>query len=195
LPPRILWEDRPGVRHASLWTALLPLLTGRTYIGGLDPEAQIEHAYPGFVDGVLAGRPVASWSDAELEDYCRRYAVGWVMCWSAPAEARLRRWRQAEWVATVPGLDGGHLFRLPPRPFALKGQATLLRADAQCIALGDVVPKDGEVILSLHYQADLRASPSRVRVEREPDPYDPIPFLRLRLPGPVARITLTWEKE
>jgi hypothetical protein len=35
-------------------------------------------------------------------------------------------------------------------------------------------------------------SPSDVRVERHPDPDDPIPFLRLRLPGPVLRLTLTW---
>ena len=48
-------------------------------------------------------------------------------------------------------------------------------------------------VSSLDYQAGLGATPSRVQVARDPDARDPIPFVRLLLPGPVARITLTWE--
>ena len=76
----------------------------------------------------------------------------------------------------------------------LKGQATLLHADAQHITLGDVIPdEDGVVVLSLHWQAGLRAAPGRVQVEREPDGHDPIGFVRLRTDSPAARVTLTWE--
>jgi hypothetical protein len=75
----------------------------------------------------------------------------------------------------------------------LKGQATLLRADHEQVALADVIPEEGTVVLSLHYQAGMKASPSRVSVERELDPIDPIPFVRLRLPHPMSRVTLTWE--
>ena len=68
--------------------------------------------------------------------------------------------------------------------------------------LADVVPEGGEVILSLHYLAGLKATPSRVKiekVEREPsshDPtgHDPIGFIRLKLTDPAPRVTLTWDR-
>lgn len=189
---RILWEDLSGERGGR-WTSLLPLLTRRAYIGGLDPEALIEHGYARFVDGQLAERPLSSWTDTELERFCRRYNIGWVACRSPAALARWRSWTVAKAVAELPGPYGGQLFRLPSQSFALKGQARLLQADCERIALADVVPEEGVVVLSWHYHPGLRASPSRVRVEREPDPDDPIPFVRLRVPGPVARVTLTWE--
>ena len=54
--------------------------------------------------------------------------------------------------------------------------------------------EDGdEVVLSLHYQAGLQASPARIQIEREPDPFDPIPLLRLKVPAPTPLITLTWD--
>jgi hypothetical protein len=192
---RVLWEDRSEPGAGPHWTALLPLLTGRSFVGGLDPDAAIEHAYASFREQALAGRPVGEWSDDDLERFCRRYNVGWVVCWSPAAVARFRAWTGA--TATAPVQDGaaGYLFALRRTPsFALKGQARWLVADCERVALGDVVPENGEVLLSLHYQRGLQASPSRVQVEHEVDPYDPIPFVRLRLPGPVARLTLTWEK-
>ena len=109
---------------------------------------------------------------------------------SAATLARLRGWPVA---AALP--DGARLFAVArPHSFALKGRAVCLRADPQHVALADVQPEDGQVVLCLHYQAGLRASPSRVQVERELDPYDPIPFVRLRVPGPLTRVTLTWER-
>ena len=57
---RVLWEDRPAEREASRWTALLPVLTGRSFIGGLDPDAGIEHIQAGLVNQALDGRPVSS---------------------------------------------------------------------------------------------------------------------------------------
>ena len=41
----------------------------------------------------------------------------------------------------------------------------------------------------------MRVSPSRVRIEKEADPNDPIDFIRLRLQGPVSRVTITWHPE
>src|SRR5207248_6699074 len=118
-------------------------------------------------------------------------------CWSPSVIARFRAWKLAEPVATLHDDGIGQLFTLQrPRSFALEGsKATWLRADCRRIALGDVAPnQNGEVVLSLHYQAGLQVSPSRVVIERKVDPNDPIPFVRLRVPGPVARVTLTWEK-
>jgi hypothetical protein len=190
---RILWQDCPDYWHGSRWTALLPVVTGRAYLGGLDPDVSIEHAYAEFLEQTLAGRAINHWSDADLEEFCRRYNISWVVCWSRPAVARFRAWTGAELLATVSPEGAGCLFRLRPQSFALKGQARLVCADAERIALADVVPEDGKVVLSLHYQKGLCASPSRVQVEREPDAHDPIAFVRLRVPGPVARVTLTWE--
>jgi hypothetical protein len=189
---RILWEDRPGKREAPRWGALLPLLTERAFVGGLAPDACIEHAHADLCGQALAGRPMADWTDAELDDYCRRYNVGWAVCWSPPVVARFRAWK-GEPAATVADEGTGYMFALRPRSFVLKGQARWVGADRGHITLADVVPEDGVVVLSLHYQAGLQASPARVQVEREPDAFDPIPFVRLRVPGPLALVTLTWE--
>ena len=67
-----------------------------------------------------------------------------------------------------------------------------MRADPERVVLANVVPEDGEVVLSLHYQKGMQVMPARVLLEPELDPRDPIPFVRLKVPGPVARVTLTW---
>ncbi len=135
---RILWEDRTGAH--SCWTALLPLWTGRYFLGGLDAEAALEYGYAGFVEQRLAGRPVAEWSDADLDEFCRRYNLGWVVCWTPTTQERFRRWSLAEPVAAL-SEDGqaGSLFALKrPRSFVLKGKARWVSADCRHVALSDV---------------------------------------------------------
>jgi hypothetical protein len=189
---RILWQDGPGATSASRWSVLLPLLTGRSFVGGLDPSASIEHAYAGFTEQTLAGRPFADWSDVELDDFCRRYNVGSIICVTPAARERIHAWKMARQTGTVAGEVPRQLFSVGTHSYVLRGQARWLGADRQRIALADVVPENGEVVLSLHYQAGMQAMPSRVQIEREPDPFDPIPFIRLRIPGPVPRVTLIW---
>jgi hypothetical protein len=204
---RILWEDleETGADGAPSkdkhWTPLLPLLTDRAFLGGLDPEAHIEHSYASFTDGVLANHPIAEWADASLTDFCQRYNVGWVVCHSPSSAARFRKWSAAREVSALPvgGQGcGGWLFRIERSlSFALKGHARWLSADAQRIVLADVVPENGEVVLSLHFHEGLRASPGRVvveRNERDRDIDDPIDFVRLRLAAPAARLTLIWRR-
>ncbi len=191
---RILWEDLPKHAANPRWSVLLPLETGREYIGGLAPDGCIEHAYCGLVDQALLGRHISQWTDAELDDYCRRYNVGWIVGWSASVVQRLQAWRGES--AGVPIHDEvpGFLFPVGTRSFVLKGRARVLCAERGRIALADVVPdEDGVVVLAYHFQAELQAWPSRVQTEREPDPSDSIPFLRLTMPGPIPLITLTWE--
>jgi hypothetical protein len=191
---RILWEDRPGQSATGRWTALLPVLTDRAFLGGLDANAGIVHEYVRFADQQLADRWLRDWSDVELEDFCRRYNVGWIACWSREAIERFQAWRDARGVATLQDGGTGCLFAIDrQKSFVLKGQAQWLHADSRRIALGDVTPVNGEVWLSLHYQTGLRAAPGQVHVEPAPDPYDPLPFVRLRMNGPVTRIVLTWE--
>lgn len=191
---RILWEDRPERQAAGQWTALLPLLTGRSYVGGLDAHPGIEHGYASFGGCSLAGRPLSDWSDADLEGFCRRYNVGWVVCWSPAAVARFRAWPDATVTSALHDDGEGTLFTIRrPLSYTLKGQAQWLHADSQRIALGEVTPEGGEVVLSLHHQTGMRASPSQVRVDAVVDRDDPVPFVRLRTPARVTRVVLTWE--
>jgi hypothetical protein len=192
---RILWEDRGGTRQGSRWTALLPLLTDRAYIGGLDPDAGIEHAAAALTADGLASRALDLWTDAELHEYCDHYNVGWVVCWTETARKRFRAWHEAEPLADLHDGGPGTLFRVRRTPsFALAGTARLQAADANQIVLRDVTPSEGRVVLSLHYQAGMTAAPGRVTVEPELDPQDPIPFVRLRLDEPAARVLLRWER-
>jgi hypothetical protein len=115
---RILWEDLPADRDWPRWTALLPVLTGRAFVGGLDADAGIEHATSGLVDRRLAGRPVKDFRDEELADYCRRYNIGWVVCWSDEARQLFGRWAPAGKPSPLPAADGqaGYLFSLRRTP-------------------------------------------------------------------------------
>jgi hypothetical protein len=199
---RILWEDLPGRRTGSRWTALLPVLTGRSFVGGLDIEAGIEHATSGLVAGKLAGQSLAEMSDRELDDYCRRYNIGWIACWSSEAKVRLERWAGIGTTHVIDGRAGepGRLLALKRQPsFALTGSVRWRSADSRCILLADAVPRkvgneaEGQVVLSLHYQAGMRVRPARVRLEQAVDSHDNIPFVRLRMSEPVGRVMITWE--
>jgi hypothetical protein len=191
---RILWEDRRGRPEVPHWTALLPVLTGRCFIGGLDPNGEIEHGAAGLVNQSLRGRPLSQWSDTALEEYCQRYNIGWIACWSPEVVVRLQAWKGVVELAHMN--DGGsvYLFAVSKaaHSFTLKGHATVLHMDSHHITLADVVPEDGMVVLSLHYQSGLQAAPTRVRVEPGQDAADLIPFVRLRMDRPVARMTITW---
>ncbi len=153
------------------------------------------------MDESLAGRPLDDWTDAELDEYCRRYNIGWVVCWSNGACRRFARWKIAGTARPLPATEEGqpHLFILDRRPcYALTGGSVSWRsADARRILLADVVPtqpgEDGQIVLSLHYQAGMRVSPSRVRLEQAMDSQDTIPFVRLRMSEPVGRIMITWD--
>jgi hypothetical protein len=211
---RIVWEDGVLPPLAPHWTPLLPLLTERAYVGGLDAQAGIEYVTNGLVDGLLMGRPMRDWKDEELREYCERYNVGWLACWSPASCARLRQWSSARLVVTLPprGEDEppGCLFavRRQRYSFALIGSARWLSADPRRIVLGDVVPqcngsvkrRKNPIVLSLHYQEGMRVAPSRVRLERYSMERagsvlnDSRPFVRLWIDEPVTRITITWDK-
>jgi hypothetical protein len=211
---RILWEDCSISPLSSHWTSLLTLLTQRAYIGGLDAEVRIEHTTNGLSDAVLMGRPIHDWSDEALLEYCKRYNVGWIVCWTPAACDRLHNWPKAFRTATLPppaaGMSPGCLFtvRRTGHSFALTGSARWLSSDTQRIVLGDVVPQRGysdvrgkkPILLSLHYQDGMRVAPSRVTLDScsiEPVhsvPGDSRPFVRLWVEEPVTRVTIIWDK-
>jgi hypothetical protein len=192
---RILIEESEPDRPGWNWTALLPALTDRVYLGGLDPAACVEHAFCGLRAGRLNGRPFAEWTTAERAEFCRRYNVGWVVCRTAAA---------ADWWASDPAArevgryqDGGRLvlFALDRQPsYVLAGSGRLESADRRRIVFTDVVPNEfGEAVLSFHHQPGLRVAPTGVWLEGDKDLFDPIPMIKLRLSGPVSRVVLTWE--
>src|SRR5262249_1661592 len=127
---RILWEDRPVKRTGYRWTPLLPLLTRRWFIGGLDAEHLIQHSSITLCDGSLTDPPIATWSDEALDDYCRRYNIGWVACWSPASVARMQNWKAATFVAALHDDGEGALFsvRAGNHSYVLRGQAELIRA-------------------------------------------------------------------
>ena len=195
---RILWDEIIDSRPGWNWSALLPMLTDRAFLGGLDPDSGVEHSYCALCSRQLTGRMLADWSDGDLEVFCRWYNVGWVVARSPAAVERWGRFPLAKAVASL--TEGGFpvvVYALDrPRTFVLGGSANWESADARRIILTNVVPNpDGEVQLSLHNLDGLKVSPSYVRVEDMNDPTgrDPIHHVRLRLPGPIPRVTLVWE--
>src|SRR5206468_2702530 len=102
--------------------------------GGLDPNRTIPHTGIGLIDQTLNGKPIGLWSDAELDSYCRRYNVGWIVCRSPETAARFRAWKTSE-TAQLYDDEPLYLFTLTnaPRSFVLKGKAKVLHMDSHHI--------------------------------------------------------------
>jgi len=197
---RILWEEDA---ESAAWLPLLPYYTRRFFVGGPSPNACVEHAAVRLAEGRLAGRPLAAWSGGELSfrQFCRRFNVGWVVC----REEATRRWlaSQPQLVHLTETPDGRHLFAVQRETeaggkhfsgYVLRGSARLARCDDRLITLVDLVPENGQILLSFHYHAEIAASSERVRLNKEPDPFSSVPLLRLHLPGPMTRLTLRWQE-
>jgi hypothetical protein len=111
LTSRILFEDQLRLLESTdpestHWTPLLPLLLRpdiRLFIGGLYQTAFIKHhAMAAFGDFQLGDRPIDEWSKNEFDDYCLRYNLGWVICWSPLSRFWFDRYESAVRVATLP---------------------------------------------------------------------------------------------
>jgi hypothetical protein len=194
---RVLWDETSNNRPGWNWSALLPLYTNCPYLGGLDPEAGVEHSFCAMCSRQLTGRALSEWSDADLLAFCRWYNVGWVMARTPAAIERWGRLPQANAIARVTE-DGQPVvfYSLDrKRSFILSGSANWESANTRRVILTNVTPSGGEVCLSLHMLEGLRVSPSYIRVETLPDATcrDPVALVRLRMPSPVPWVTLTWE--
>jgi hypothetical protein len=193
---RILWEDRTEAGSRPGWTALLPELTQRPFLGGLSPDVHIDYLHARLADGRLMNRPVADWTDDELNRFFDRYNVTRVVCRTPDSLERFRKLPGAASVAEFK--DGqGTMFALDRRTsYVLRGRATVTQMDWKRVALSDLEPdENGVVVLSLHHHANWCVTPGYVSVECDVDVTDPVPMVRLRLPGPVARLTMVWKGE
>ena len=197
---RILWEEPPADVPGWNWSALLPVLTDRAYLGGLDGAAGVEHNHCGLRGDRLNGRPLKDWTAAERHRFAAQYNVGWVVARSPAATAWWLADPAARELARLPeGPAGGTvtLIRLDlPPTFFLSGTGTVDRADRTKIVLTNVVPDaDGEVTLSVHHQPGLRIAPSNVVLTGSTkDLFDPIGWLKLRVPGPTTRVVIAWDE-
>jgi hypothetical protein len=195
---RILWDETADRRPGWNWSALLPLLTGRSYLGGLDPESGVEHGFCAMCCHRLGGRGWGEWTDPDLDAFCEWYNVGWVVTRSPEAAGRWAAYPAAKEVARL--AEGGRevvVFALDRRrSFVLSGSATWEGAAPGRVVLTRVAPNAaGEVELSLHWVEGLRVFPRYVQVKELKDPTgrDPTHHVRLVVPGPTPRVTLTWD--
>src|SRR5262249_17221448 len=132
---RILWEERP-THPMPCWSALLPDQTQRHYLGGLMPDAAIEHHYARLTGGMLAGRPLAGWVDGRLKDFCERSMVSFTACWWSESIVRFRAWPATETIAALHDKGDGWLLAIKRTPsFVLKGKARVIQLDSQRVAL------------------------------------------------------------
>ena len=133
-----------------------------------------------------------------MGSFCHWYNVGWVVCRSPGAAERWARLPMAKVVARLK--EGGQpvvVYALDRRrSFVLSGSAKWEQATPRRVVLTDVHPDEaGGVVLSLHTEEGLRVYPSYIQLDPNEDPamHDPIKLVRLRLHGPVPRVTLVWE--
>jgi len=191
---RLLIEDGGTDQAGWNWPVLLGMPGDRYCIGGLDPDGNIEHMSCGMKAGKLRGKAFAEWTPADRAAYCTRYNIGWVLC-RAPEST-------AFWTADPNAIVLGRYFAggdcvlielTRPRAYVLSGRATVTQMDRGRIVLTDAAPDDsGWLRLSLHHQQELQVAPMNITPAADPDSADPIPFLKLQLPGPVSRITISW---
>lgn len=191
---RILWEeaDAKTPEDSHSYSPLLPLVTGHSFMGGLESSELIEHFGSGLVQGRLAGVAIETISDRDLNNYFITFNIGWIVCSSDEAIKRLTSLPK---VVREGQIGGRPLFRLDrTASFVLRGQADLVSASPEGIILGNLRPEDGQIVLSFHYHSRWEAIPSRVIVERELDQWDSIPLVRLKLDGPASRVVLRYKR-
>ena len=60
------------------------------------------------------------------------------------------------------------------------------------IMLADLAP--GRIVLSMHYQTGMQVLPGQVQIEKDPDPTDPIPFIRLTCSSQFPGVVIYWRE-
>ncbi len=187
---RILWEEDETLEP---WTPLLGLTKDRYWMGGLYPRVVVEHLQLKLAEGQLAGKPLSDWTLPEWEQWITRYNIGAIVVRSPITLSIIRSMARIR--AEKPLPPGRTLLLLDRQPsYFLKGSGRVIVADAQKLTLADLEPEDNEIILSFHYLADPRSTNARVRVERCWLSGDNLPLIRLRMVGPMTRLTLYWQE-
>ena len=187
---RILWEE---TARSAAWSALLPDRADRSLVGGLGraQPVRLETLQVRLHEGGLIGRSIEDWSDHELATLADTWNLGWVAAFQTITQRRLGQWPLAEAVADLP--SGGRLFRIKRQlSFCRIGQAQLSAVYRNQMTFTDLVPDNGQIVLSLHAHRGMRVTNDRAKLETWTQPYDGTPMVRIRLPGPMERLTIEW---
>lgn len=144
-----------------------------------------------FGNGILAGRPIGEWSDDELAQLFERWNIGWVCTSSSVSRQRLGKYSHAAIITRGSNDSANSLFAINrDHRFVLRGRGQCSFVSHNQVVLSNLVPEQGEVLLSLRYHPGLSAGPGRLAVEPETDPYDPFPLIRIKLDRPMSRLIL-----
>jgi hypothetical protein len=217
---RILFEDQlrllenldPGAPESLHWTPLLPVLSGRQFVGGLYQTAFIPHQRAAFGDWRVAGRHIREWSPQEIRAFCDDYNIGWVVTWSRAGVRKFQQVREdprqplsteffsslpfCERIATLPRAtvhadeNEYAIFRVQREPnYFAHGTGRLAKVEYNRIELADLVPDDGELVLRFHWQDGLISEPP-VPLERANVPGDPVGFIRIKTAKSLDRLII-----
>jgi hypothetical protein len=190
---RVLFEDvnvwsegGPVVYGGAKLASLVPALAPRELIGGPLPNAFIVHHYAAFEDGRLCGEPIERLSDEELRARLRLYNVGWAVCWSEAAKARLARLPGATREAAfgyleIFSLEGAH-------SFFLEGGGRV-EANYNRLRLSGLTTESGRVVISYHWVEGLKSRPE-AKLTRVMVGPDPVGFIGIESPPGEVELRL-----
>lgn len=158
---------------------ILPHLTGREYIGNDCAYNPTRDSVVSFISGSLFQQPIESLGLEDVARRCDLYNIGWVICWTQAAKTFFNRY--PGYFVPDGVISQFSLYRVNRRPsFFIKGSG-IAHADMNRIELTNLVPRDGEVIISYHWMKYLKTDPSAA-MERTFFLNDPVGFIKLKNP-------------
>jgi len=158
---------------------LLPLLTGREYIGNYSFYATSPDSFSSFACGFLFRTPISEYTPDTAAPYLSLYNVKWVVAWSK--KSRLFFASAPKYFTFRKQIDKFYIFETNRAGnFFIKGSGTIT-AEPNRIELQDLKPEDGEVVISYHWMKYLKAAPD-ITVDKTLLLRDPVGFITLHDP-------------
>ena len=191
---RLLFEES-GDETGFFWggtylSALLPFWTGHQLIGGPANNVIDRHHFAEFHSGRLFGRPIGSFTDAELRERLRRYNVATIVTFHPDSGRRLAALgAPVAPVARFDRPDGrgrAQVWRVEQEPSWLLAGRADVRAELGRLEVRNAAGP--ELILKYHWIEGLASDPP-LAVEPHAVGDDPIPFVRVE--APPERFTLS----
>jgi hypothetical protein len=189
-PPRgrILFEES-GDESGFFWdgaylSSLVAVRTGRELIGGPANLVIDRHHFVEFHSGLLFGRPIEGFADAELERAFELYDVTAIASFHPRSNERFAR--LAPLVQLAARFDQAVVWRVRRESTPVLAGRAEVRAGPDRIECSQVAPE--ELILAYHWVEGLASQPP-LALERHFVPEDPIPFIRIA--SPPARFVLS----
>ncbi|HMO35552.1 MAG TPA: hypothetical protein PKA06_05880, partial [Gemmatales bacterium] len=187
---RILWEE---TRENAAWSPLLLNDLERNFVGGLGRAEQvlIEPLQVRLASGNLLGKPIEHWSLNDLHSLVNDWNIGWVAAFHPETIQRWLRYPDSEVVAALPGT--GQLIKLKRYgQYCKQGYVRWQTQTRRQIVFTDLMPENGHIVLSLHHHLGMRLLNSKARIETWQQSFDGIPMIKIKIPEPMERLTITW---